>query len=612
MLQDRTVNSHDNEQTYSQLWEKCERQEALIAKLQKERNGNGNRAPFSNLAYDYLTNLQYKVKSLTAQLNAIKSGQKYTDMAASHKTQLAEKDREIKKLKIELGDANCRTVTVRKYFQQVIEDMEDENKKALAKKCHEIKVLENELLETQIRLDSEKDKVTEKNRELYQVKTELEEERDKNMALKAQINRDYENSSTPSSAKPKKKIITNNRVRTGKSPGGQPGHEGHLRKRHTPTNRVYIPAPEKYVDSPYYRPTGKTIVKQMVNIRLELIVDEYITPEFYKVSTGQRVHAEFPDGLVNDVNYGGSIKAFNFLINNYCNVSIKKASDFLFELTGGELRISTGMINKLSKEFSQKTEADQKKAFAEMLLSPVINVDFTSSRVNGQNMNVCVCATPKAVLYFAKEHKGHEGIQGTPIKNYHGTLVHDHDKTFYSYGDRHQECLEHPLRYLVASMQNEPGLKWNRQMHTHIQEMIHFKNSLDPDDDRDPDQINPGRVEALEKRYDEILELAKEEYEYEPPSKYNKDGFNLYKKLFDYRDNHLLFLHDKKIPPTNNLAEASLRPFKRKQHQVMVFRSWDGLDDLCDSMGTIASLRAQNKNLYESVASIFDRMHFRC
>jgi hypothetical protein len=53
------------------------------------------------------------------------------------------------------------------------------------------------------------------------VKTELEEQKGTNRKLKAQINRDYENSSIPSSQKPNP--ITNNREKTGRKPGGQPG-----------------------------------------------------------------------------------------------------------------------------------------------------------------------------------------------------------------------------------------------------------------------------------------------------------------------------------------------------------------------------------------------------
>ena len=565
-----------------------------------------------DLHFEYTTSLQYKVKSLTARVRAFESGEKYAAMKTEANARIAEKDKEIQKLKAGLGDSNSRNVTVRKNYQQVIEDMDEEHKKELRGKDREIEVLKKKLLETQILLDAEKDKYRDKVRELYQIKTELVDEKGKNQALKAQINRDYENSSKPSSMKPYHKKIANNREKTGKAPGGQPDHEGHPRKRHAPTNQIYIPAPDEYTGSPDFKATGKTIVKQMVEIRVELVVDEYSTPEFRNVRTGQRAHAGFPEGVVDDVNYGGGIKAFAFLLNNRCNVSILNATDFLYWLTGGRLKVSAGMINGLAREFSSKTEAEQKKAFADMLLSPVINTDFTSARVNGKNANVIVCATPDTVLYFAREHKGHEGVKGTPVEKYQGILVHDHDKTFYNYGSAHQECLDHPSRYLKDSMENEPGLQWNRQMREHIKEMIHFRNGLDTGGSLDPDQIDPVRVAVLEARYDEILALAREEYEYEPPSEYYKDGFNLFKKMFDYRDNHLLFLHDRRVPHSNNLSERLLRILKRKQKQAMTFRSWEGLEYLCDSLGMVALLHAQGKNLYEDVASIFNRRKNMC
>ena len=49
--------------------------------------------------------------------------------------------------------------------------------------------------------------------------------------------------------------------------------------------------------------------------------------------TGERVHAPFPARVVNDVNYDGSIKAFLFLLNNECCVSIDKSRKFLSDLT---------------------------------------------------------------------------------------------------------------------------------------------------------------------------------------------------------------------------------------------------------------------------------------
>jgi len=154
-------------------------------------------------------------------------------------------------------------------------------------------------------------------------------------------------------------------------------------------------------------------------------------------------------------------------------------------------------------------------------------------------------------------------------------------------------------------MINEPHLKWNSQMRQLINEMIGWKHDLDPNDNRHPDQIDPDKVAAFETRYDEILNLAAKEYEYEPPSKYYPEGLNLYKRLRDYRANHLLFLHDKNVDPTNNLSERLLRNFKRKQHQVISFRSHEGLSFACDSLGVVASFLTQGMNLFQQTSDIF-------
>jgi predicted nucleic acid-binding Zn-ribbon protein len=609
MFKTKTAASVNYKQLYEEQLKINAEQASLIASLRKENHELRKRdAPLSNNGYEYLANLQYRVKDLSNQVSDFKSGERYIKIQADHKEHLCIKNREIEGLKQELAQSRRQTIDVRNKWIQVNEDLIAEHAKELSRKDREIEALKKKVLNLQNRCGEWKDRFLDARRELYEVKTELEDKEGIIQKLKAQINRDYENSSKPSSMSPNRKKIHNSRVPTGKKPGGQPGHPGHGRKKQVPTSKINIPPPPEWIGNPDYKPTGKVITKQLVGIRVILVVNEYSTVEYRNVRTWERVHADFPDGVVNDVNYDGSVKAFAFLLNNHCHVSIAKVSDFLSELTGGELNISTGMICGLSKEFSLKTEAEQNEAFADLLLSPVMCTDFTTVRVDGKNMNVIVCADGRNILYSAREHKGHEGVKGTPVEGYQNTLVHDHDKTFYSYGGNHQECNQHPSRYLKGSMENEPGLKWAGLMRELIQQMIHFKKSLDPYDDRDPNQIDGDAVDAFEARYDEILALAKDEYDYEPPSKYNMDGFNLYKRMEKYKANHLLFLHDRRVPATNNESERLLRVVKRKGAQAMTFRSFNSLDYLCRSLGIVASLRTQGSNLYASVASIYDRV----
>jgi hypothetical protein len=539
---------------------------------------------------------------LEARVLAFETGERYVALSEDMRRQLAAKDREVKKLKHDAADAERRIVEMRKNWMQVYDDILKEHEQELQRRERKAVALQERALRAERCLDVALDAITAMAGELSRANSEFECEKDKNRKLKAQINRDYENSSVPSSMKPNHKKISNSREKTGRRPGAQPGHAGHRRTRHTPTDRVEIPAPDEYACSTGYKPTGRMVTKQLVGIRTALVVTEYATPEFRCAATGQRVHADFPPGVINDVNYDGTVKGLAFVLCNYCCVASRKAAGLLSDLTKGELKISNGMINGLCREFSAKTAAERREAFADMLLSPVLHSDFTSARVNGRQVNVAVCATSDVAMYFAREHKGHEGVRGTPVEDYQHTLVHDHDTTYYSYGASHQECLAHVLRYLKNSMENEPGLTWNKKMRELLQEAIHYRNSLKPDA-----SFEPARVESFEVRYTDILALAEKEYVQNPPSRYYKDGYNLCKRMAKDTKSHLLFLHDRKVPADNNRAERLLRIFKRKQKQAISFRSFESLGYLCDSMGAIASLLAQGNGLLSDTAAVFNR-----
>lgn len=95
----------------------------------------------------------------------------------------------------------------------------------------EQKKMEKRALDAEKQRDDALDKAKEIRLQYYETAAELEEERWKNLKLRAQINRDYKNSSIPSSKSIKRKKIANSRKKTGRKPGGQPGHPGHRRKK---------------------------------------------------------------------------------------------------------------------------------------------------------------------------------------------------------------------------------------------------------------------------------------------------------------------------------------------------------------------------------------------
>lgn len=554
------------------------------------------------ISFERVTALQYELKAAQRQLASFKSGQKFVTMKKGHEAERRRLERQTRTLQEELHKLRLEQLHARQQWFESTDDMQAEYERQLRTLRAENARLYERSIKAEAQRDAAYDKMAEMRREKYQLAAELEEEKGKNQKLIAQISKDFENSSFPSSTQTiRKKKIPNNREATGRKPGGQPGHPGHGRKKQTPTQTVLLQPSPGILDGPDFRKTNKTITKQLVNVQVCLNVIEYQADVYRNSRTGETCHAQFPAGVADDVNYGPSVRAFLFLLNNDCCVSIDKCRDFLKNLTGGKLDISKGMISKLSKEFAKKSEPLRKSAVSELFLYPVVHTDCTNARVNGQGAYVFICAAPNGpALYYARKTKGHAGVAGTPIEDYQGILVHDHEITFYKYGTAHQECLAHVLRYLKGSMENEPGRTWNRNMHALLQEMIHYVNGLAPGVQRDP-----AKILEYEARYDQILEKALAEYEDVPCSDYYRDGFKLARKMKGYRDAHLLFLHNSKVPTTNNLAERLLRYIKRKQNQAVSLRSIKSLEYLCDSMSVLFLMRQEDGNLYDKVSVVF-------
>ena len=554
---------------------------------------------------EYIWYLKFQISVKDRQLEAFRNGHKYTSLRADYEAVCRDLKKQIQSLKSELSKAHAETVTVRKNWSEIFDDLEKEHQKETESLKCALADMEKRALRAEAKVDELKDKLTAERREKYEIGERLEEAEGKIQKLTAQVNKDFSNSSIPSSLQGAgRKKIPNSREKTGRSRGGQKGHPGHRLTQKKPTETHAIPDPEEYTEDPDYYKTSEVVKRQKIVLSFDVKIVEYSAAVFRNRKNGSKVHAPFPDGYTTDICYDQSVKAFVYLLANEGNMTVGKIRKILREASHGALDISEATVNDLCSEFAKKSKPEKDKIIADIMTSPVANVDFTNANVNGDAKQVLIIASPSkdAYLYVARDKKGHEGIKGTPAENYVGIFVHDHDTTFYSYGMGHQECGQHVGRYLTGSEENEPNLKWNLQMHELYREMIHYKNSLGGGD------ADPDIVAGFEKRYDEILSLAEEEYENNPPSDYYREGYNLYRRLLKYKDSHLLFLHNKDVPADNSLAERLARIYKRKQKQAIALRSEEKFVYLCDGLSVINTYRQRDDiDLFEIVTEIFSR-----
>lgn len=424
--------------------------------------------------------------------------------------------------------------------------------------------------------------------------------------LTAQVNRDYTNSSIPASQCMNRATIHNGRTASERKPGGQPGHQGHKRKVLKATSRMEVPAPCtcSYCEGDNIKPTGRSKRKQCIELKLLAEVTDFVTAEYICKACGKRFYSKVAGLPDNEVFYGPGLKTIVSMLGNYCNVSIDKVSQLISNATEGKINISKGTVSNLLSEFSVKSAASVEGIIKDIRMSPIMHSDATSARLDGKSAYVLVYGNNNGIYYSGELHKGHAALQESPADHYEGILVHDHDTTYYSYGSMHQECNVHVLRYLLDAAENERALTWHLKMREHLLDMNNAKKEAIR---RGKTAFEKSTINALEKKYIKLLDLADKEYREHPPTKYYKDGKNLAARLRKYSSNHLLFLHNFIVPFENNFSERSLRKVKGKTKSAGTFRSLDyGLQSYCDFISIAETAKSKGKSVYQTVFNVFD------
>jgi hypothetical protein len=426
--------------------------------------------------------------------------------------------------------------------------------------------------------------------------------------LAAQLSRNSDNSSMPPSVCPnKKKRIHNSRVKTGRKPGAQPGHVWHGRKRQTADRAVEVPAPDLCPDcGGILHATGAHKSRQVVDIAITLETVEYRSGEHSCERCGGLHYPAFPDDVKDDVNYAGNIKAIATFLTSWCNVSIDNVRSFLYEATGHRLELSKGFIHNCLASFSAQAKGAIGDISAAVSLSPVVNSDATFVSTSGKRSYIYAFLSPEGVVYRASDVKGIKPLYDSLLKDYAGIIVHDNDVSYYNFGSGHAECNAHILRYLRGIEENEPAVSWPTRMHgllTCANKTV--KAACAQGLSALPQEV----IDGFHERYEAIIETARAEYEAGGPynPKYKPEGIKLFKRLDEYRGNHLLFLRDLGVPFTNNDAEKALRRAKKKMGQTGGFRSTgNGSAYYCDVLTIAQTAAMRDMGVLGSIRGIFE------
>jgi len=386
--------------------------------------------------------------------------------------------------------------------------------------------------------------------------------------LEARLNKTSNNSSKPPSSDGLKKVVKNNREKSNRKPGAQPGHTG--------SGLSLMKTIDKTIEHKLSGKCdcGKELSKgSIINVEHRQVIDfpEKLTEvrdhqvEVKKCSCG-RIHKAVCD-YTGRVQYGDRIKTFLIYCNQYQQIPYGRLQEFVGDMFG--ISISDGLIQSTISDCYENLSETENQIKEALLTSAVIHNDETGMRCENKTGWIHTASNQTHTLYFYHPKRGNEAIDAMGILPfYKGTSIHDRWSSYDKYDCIHGLCNSHLLRDLkfMHEEMNRPWAEELKELLQHANQKKQKGNITKHFRTRIGNQIESIVTKAMrrEPRAESI------------PGKRGRKAKGKALCLLDvFRDRInqvLLFLEKDEVPFDNNLAERDLRMIKLKQKISGCFR----------------------------------------
>ncbi|MDT3701272.1 MAG: IS66 family transposase [Thermincola sp.] len=436
---------------------------------------------------------------------------------------------------------------------------------------------------------------------LHEEVTRLEQE---NQELRTRLNQNSNNSSKPPSSdvfvKPKSL-----RTKSGRKPGGQPGHKGITLRKVPNPDRIEIHSVEQCsccgqdlsrIASMKYssRQVFDVVIKREVT---EHRVDIKQCPGCQHTST-----AAFPPGVEHYVQYGPIYRSFMVCLNQGHFVPFDRLAAISKTMLG--ISASPGTLVNIIQDCHVRL-ADAEEAIKKQLLNAgLLHFDETGTRVDGQNNWIHVAGNSQFTHYACHEKRGNVATDVIGIlPQFKGIAIHDFWKPYFKYTQcKHALCNVHILRELTGVIENT-GQQWASDMKTLLLDM----NQLV---DKAGGMLDEVSVAKYEVQYDAILDLADSENPIKKADIVRDKGRgrpkrskerNLIDRLKLNKQQVLLFMRSPAVPFDNNQAERDIRMAKLHRKISGGFRSDEGKTAFCRIRSYISSATKQGIDMFSAI-----------
>jgi len=434
-------------------------------------------------------------------------------------------------------------------------------------------------------------------------------------ALESQLHKNSRNSSKPPSTdgffKPQSQ-----RQKSGKSVGGQKGHDGHtLQMVDNPHHTIIHPISickgcgcslEETPSTGYERHQ----VFDLPPIKVE--ITEHKSEKKICPHCGCFNKASFPEDVQQPVQYGPRLKAIAVYLNQYQLLPYERTSELFADLFGHQL--SQAAIVNTNHACYEILEPVEEKIKQQVINSPVVHFDETGMRINGKLEWLHVASTKTLTCYAAHPKRGQEATKDMGIlPEFQGMAVHDFWKPYFKYNCAHALCNAHHLRELTGILE-QGQQEWSKDM---IDLLLEIKKAVE-EKKAVANQLNPLQVRSFEEKYCQIIKKGLTENPI--PISLNQTGKrgrkkqsrakNLIDRLNTHQREALAFMYDFNVQFDNNQAERDIRMTKVQQKISGTFRSTQGANIFCRIRGYISTVRKNSLSVINTIQAVFERNPF--
>lgn len=427
--------------------------------------------------------------------------------------------------------------------------------------------------------------------------------------LTARLNQNSRNSGRPPSsdglAKPAPKSL---REKSGRRPGGQPGHRGRTLEMSRTPDSVHVHALEKCpcCGQAALERTGSE-ARQVVGLPpVRPQVAEHRALRYACSGCGARCAAPFPaEAAAPGAQYGPGVKAMAAYLLVQQHVSYERTQEFFADAFG--LEISQGTLRGFVSGLAGSLSGYEQAVTALLKSAPVAHFDETGVRVAGKTWWGHVACTEKLTRFALDAKRGRDAHERMGIlPEYQGVAVHDRLAAYYTHACANALCGAHILRELTFA-DEQLKAAWAAP----AKEILLAAKSL-----ADCGKCGPWHYARARNKLQRLLRGALRGYPppQRPPgkrgrAKQSKDK-NLLDALLANLDDVLRFLRDPLVPFTNNQAERDLRPLKVKQKVSGCFRSEQGGRDCFRIRGYISTVRKNGGGILLNLQNAFEGTPF--